>query len=140
MTRRRRVGSGIALVLVGLLSVNLGLPGRVTLATMTSTQSVGATISTATLHPPTGLGATATAGLIVTLTWTATVDLRATGYQVFRSTTNGGPYSQIATVTSRTTTTYVDVPLVPGTYYYVLKSYFASWTSSNSNQASALAL
>ena len=140
MTRRRRVGSGIAVVLAGLLSVNLGHPGRVALATMTATQSVDAVLSTATLHAPTGLGATAAVGLVVTLSWTATVDLRATGYQVFRSTTNGGPYSQIATVASRTTTTYVDVPLVPGTYYYVLKSYFGSWTSSNSNQASVLAL
>jgi hypothetical protein len=140
MTRRRRVGPGIAVMLVGLLSVNLGLPGQAALATMTATQAVDATFSTATLHAPTGLGATATAGLIVTLTWTATVDLRATGYQVFRSTTNGGPYTQIATVASRTTTTYVDVPLVPGTYYYVLKTYFGSWTSANSNQASVLAL
>jgi hypothetical protein len=139
MTRGRRVGSGIPVVLVGLLSVNLGLPGRVALATMTATQSVDAVLSTATLHAPTGLAATA-AGLVVTLTWTATVDVRATGYQVMRSTTNGGPYTQIATVASRTTTTYIDVPVVPGTYYYVLKTYFGPWTSANSNQASALAI
>ena len=73
------------------------------------------------------------------LAWTATVDTRATGYLVLRGTASGGPYTQIATITSRTTTTYQDTVPLPGFYYYVLQTYFASWTSANSNQASVLA-
>jgi hypothetical protein len=56
---------------------------------------------------------------------------------VLRSTVSGGPYSQIATVTPRTTTTYVDVVVGLGTRYYVLQTYYGSWTSVNSNQDSA---
>jgi hypothetical protein len=97
-------------------------------------------MSTETLDPPTSLNATATPGLVVDLTWTATVDLRATGYHVLRGTADGGPYTQIATIASRTTTSYQDLPLVPGTYYYVVRTSFASWTSVNSNQRSVFAL
>src|SRR3546814_16613128 len=46
--------------------------------------------TTETLDPPTNVNATATLGLVVTITWTPTVDTRATGYQILRSTTNGG--------------------------------------------------
>ena len=56
---------------------------------------------------------------------------------MFRSTSSGGPYTQIATITPGTTTTYVDVVIGLGTRYYVLQSYYGSWTSVNSNQDSA---
>jgi hypothetical protein len=118
----------------------LGQPVRHVLARMTDAETVASTLATETLDPPTSLNATASLGLVVNLTWTATVDTRATGYQVLRGTTNGGPYTQVATVTPRTTTAYVDVPVVPGTYYYVLRTYYASWTSVNSNQDSVFAL
>jgi hypothetical protein len=138
--RRRRVAKGVAILLVGLLATAFRWPAIAVLARMTDAETVGATFSTEVLDPPTALNATATLGLVVTLTWTATVDARATGYRVLRSTVNGGPYTQIATVNPRTTTTYVDLPLVPGTYYYVLRTYFGPWTSVNSNQDSAFAL
>ena len=118
----------------------LGRPVAPTLAILGDSESGSATFTTETLDPPTNLDATATLGLIVDLTWTATVDLRATGYEVLRGTTSGGPYTQIGTVTSRTTTTFQDLPLVPGTYYYVLRTYYGSWTSVNSNEDSVLAL
>jgi hypothetical protein len=140
MNHRRRVGSAVAVILACVVSADLGWPGHAALARLSDLETVPATFSTETLDPPTGLGATATAGLVVTLSWTATVDLRATGYQVFRSTTNGGPYTQVGTVPSRTTTTFIDIPVVPGTYYYVLKTYFGTWTSVNGNQASVVAL
>jgi hypothetical protein len=60
------------------------------------------------LAPPTGL--TAACGTTITLDWTATVDTYATGHRVFRATTPGGPYSQIAEITPRTTVTYDDTP------------------------------
>lgn len=144
MTIRRRgfaapIVPAAALLATALLA-GLARPVPVTLALMTETETVAATMSTEVLDPPTNLNATAQLGLIVNLTWTATVDLRATGYQVLRGTSNGGPYTQIGTVTPRTTTTFQDLPVVPGTYYYVLRSYYGSWTSVNSNQRSVVAL
>ena len=136
MIRRRRVGSAVAVVLACIVSADLGWPGTVALARLTDVQTVTATVSTETLDPPTNLNVTSLL-LVKTLTWTATVDIRATGYLVLRGTASGGPYSQIATVTPWTTTTYVDVVVLPGTYYYVLRSYYGSWTSVNSNQDSA---
>jgi len=70
----------------------------------------------------------------VSLTWTASSG--ATSYNVLRSTTNGGPYSQIAS--GVTTTSYLDTGLTNGTtYYYVVRAVNGAGTSGNSNQASA---
>ena len=87
-----------------------------------------------TLAPPTGL--TATGGATITLDWTATIDSYATGHRILRSTSPGGPYTQIAEITPRTTTTHVDSPAA-GTYYYVARAYYLGWESVNSNEASA---
>ncbi len=70
----------------------------------------------------------------VSLTWTASSG--ATSYNVLRSTTNGGPYSQIAGGVA--TTSYLDTGLTNGTtYYYVVQAVNANGTSGNSNQTSA---
>lgn len=97
----------------------------------TSTGSVGS----ATLDPPTSLAATGGTG--VTLTWTPTVDTWASGYSVWRAATSGGTYTSVGTVTPRSATTTSDAPGL-GTWYYVLRSTYASWTSANSNEASAI--
>lgn len=131
--------SALALALAGVLLAGGGT-ARPALARMGDLETVTATLSTETLDPPTNLEATAMLGLTVQLTWTATVDLRATGYRVMRGTASGGPYTLVGTVTSRTTTSFTDFPLVPGTYYYVVRTYFDSWTSANSNEDSAFAL
>ena len=77
-----------------------------------TTATSTATITAATLHPPTGLGAVA--GATVTLTWTPTVDPTAAGYYVFRSTTSGSGYAQIATVTPKTAATTTNTPAASG--------------------------
>lgn len=87
-----------------------------------------------TLNQPTSL--TASGGSAITLNWMATADTYASGHRVFRSTTTGGPYSQIAEVTPRTTTTYTDNP-ASGTYFYVARAFHQNWESANSNEASA---
>ena len=87
-----------------------------------------------TLDPATLLGATG--GASVDLSWTATADTYAGGHRVLRSTTSGGPYTQIAGVTPRTTTTYTDNPAA-GTYYYVVRAFYQNWESVNGNEASA---
>lgn len=62
----------------------------------------------------------------------------ATGYNLMRSTTNGGPYGLIA---SPVVTNYSDAPLNPGiTYYYVVAATNLSGSSPNSTQASAVPL
>ena len=59
----------------------------------------------------------------------------ATSYSVKRSTTSGGPYSQIAT---STTTSYTNTGLTNGTtYYYVVAAVNSTGASANSTQASA---
>lgn len=82
---------------------------------------------------PTGLTATAS-GSTINLSWTASTGTPA-GYFVSRSTVSGGPYTQIANVTSGTS--YADTGLANGTYYYVVAAYNSAGTSANSTQASA---
>ena len=92
------------------------------------------TFTTDTLDPPSGL--MAAGGASITLNWTATADTYATGHRVYRSTSSGGPYGQIAEVTPRTTTTYIDNPAA-GTYFYVTRAFHQNWESMDSNEASA---
>jgi hypothetical protein len=79
---------------------------------------------------PTNLVATG-GDAVVNLTWTASTG--ATGYNVKRSTTAGGPYAQIA---SPTAATYTDTSVTNGTaYYYVVSSLNAAGESANSSEA-----
>jgi fibronectin type 3 domain-containing protein len=84
---------------------------------------------------PTGLVATA-GNKQVSLDWNNNSESDMSYYIVYRSTTNGGPYSQI---TTRTTSDYNDVNLTNGTtYYYVIKAVDTSTNqSANSSQVSA---
>jgi fibronectin type 3 domain-containing protein len=81
---------------------------------------------------PTGLQATA-GNAQVSLTWTASTG--ATSYHVKRSTTSGGPYTQVA---APTTTSDSDTGLTNGTtYYYAVSALNAAGESANSSQVSA---
>lgn len=90
--------------------------------------------ATPTAAPPPPTGLTATAGnQKVSLTWSASSG--ATSYNVNRSTTSGGPYTQVTNVT---TTSDTDSGLTNGTtYYYVVAAVGATGTSANSSQVSA---
>ena len=125
-------GVGVALVL--LAAPVLALIGDADAVTSN-------TFTAATLQPPTSLTATASCQFLsprITLNWTATTSTGAVGYKVFRGTVNGGPYSEIATVAGRTTTSYLDTGVNLNTrYYYVLQSYVQNWRSADSNQATA---
>lgn len=82
---------------------------------------------------PTNLVATA-GDTKITLSWSAVSG--ATGYNVKRSTTAGGPYTTIAS--NVTGTSYEDDNVVNGTtYYYVVTVIGANGESANSNEASA---
>lgn len=82
---------------------------------------------------PTGLTATAVSSSQINLSWNAVSG--AIEYDVYRSTTSGGPYSQITTVS---TTSFQNTGLSPSTtYYYVVKAFDGTCESGFSNQASA---
>jgi hypothetical protein len=81
---------------------------------------------------PTGL--TASPGNAqVTLAWNASTG--ATSYHVKRSTTSGGPYTQVGAPTA---TNYTDTGLTNGTpYYYVVSAVNSGGESANSTEATA---
>jgi predicted carbohydrate-binding protein with CBM5 and CBM33 domain len=82
---------------------------------------------------PTGVAAAAGSAQIQ-LNWNAVA--AATGYNVKRSTTNGGPYANVATAVSGTT--FSNTGLTNGTtYYYVVTAVNASGESPVSTQVSA---
>jgi len=69
----------------------------------------------------------------VVLSWAASSN--ATGYYVNRSTTNGGPYTQI---TAQSASTFTDTDLTNGIqYFYVVSAYNSTGQSANSAQVSA---
>jgi fibronectin type 3 domain-containing protein len=82
---------------------------------------------------PTGLNATA-GNASVGLAWNASAG--ATSYNVLRSTTDGGPYGNVATGVN--SASYTDNTVVNDTtYYYVVQAANSAGTSGNSDQASA---
>ena len=87
---------------------------------------------------PTGLAVSASSSQIA-LTWTASSGLGTITYTVYRSTTSGSGYSQIAT--SLSTTSYTDTAATNGTtYFYAVKATSLGGTSSYSSEANATSL
>jgi fibronectin type 3 domain-containing protein len=65
----------------------------------------------------------------VTLSWTASTSTVA-GYNVYRSSVSGGPYTKL-NASPDTSTTYVDSAVQAGqTYYYVVTSVDSAGTES----------
>ena len=82
---------------------------------------------------PTGVATSGTTQTGTTVSWTASSG--ATSYKIFRSTTSGGPYSQVGT---STTTSFTDSGLTCNTtYFYVVTASNGTCDSGNSAQASA---
>ncbi|HEY1718361.1 MAG TPA: glycosyl hydrolase family 28 protein [Verrucomicrobiae bacterium] len=89
--------------------------------------------------PPPGIPTNFTAlgtNLLIQLNWSASSN--AAGYNLKRSTTNGGTYSLLASVAG---TNYSDPAVNPGTtYYYVVSATNSAGESANSIQAGAIPL
>ena len=83
---------------------------------------------------PTGLTATATGANTIELSWTG---VAADSYRIYRATSSGGPYSQIAS--GILTTTYNDTSVSGGTtYFYVVRALNnPNCESADSNEATA---
>lgn len=93
---------------------------------------VAATPEPALPAAPTGLVAIPD-NMLVTLTWNAANE--ASSYNVKRSTTAGGPYTQIGSANAGT---YTDASVTNGvTYYYVVSAVNVTGESANSTEASA---
>lgn len=108
-----------------------------------STANTGNSATAGQLAAATGLSASSDTLICrITLSWTATSTTWASGHKAYRSTSAGGPFALIATVSPRTTTTYADqdAALRAGvTYYYQIRAYYSTttWLSAASNTANA---
>jgi hypothetical protein len=127
---RRAVILALALLGVAVLPA-----APVSLARFTAAGATAATLRTGSLAAPTALAGTG--GATAKLTWTPSTSTAATGYQVLRSSTSGSGYTQVGTVTPVSAATTTDSPAT-GTWYYVLRTALASWTSGLSGQASVI--
>jgi hypothetical protein len=106
------------------------------LATFTAGSAAAPLVQTSSLGAPSNL--TVASGT-TTLSWGQSTSTWATGTRIYRATTSGGSYLQIAQIANSTTTTYTDAP-GSGSFYYVVRAYYdgngANWTSPDSNEAS----
>jgi hypothetical protein len=100
----------------------------------TNSAEVSATPAAPASPPPTPANLQAVAGNAeISLSWSASAG--ASSYDVKRSATSGGPYTQIATPS---TNSYSDTRLTNGTtYYYVVCAANSAGQSSNSAQVNA---
>lgn len=102
--------------------------------------TVSITVTPVNDPPAAPANLTATAGVgKVTLDWADGTDPEGDlqGYNVYRSTAEGGPYDKINGAVVATSA-YVDAAVVNGTaYYYVVTAVDSSSESSHSNEASA---
>jgi hypothetical protein len=106
-------GSNICNVVVVQRVTNASLPGGVCL---TGTGSVAHSVS---------------------LNWNASSSSGVTGYNLYRGTTTGGPYTLLTSL--GVATSYTDSSVASGqTYYYVVRALNSSGESGNSNQAQAV--
>jgi hypothetical protein len=98
----------------------------------------GATLVQQVVNAALGEGCSATISHSVSLNWTASASASIAGYNVYRSTTSGGPYSQLNS-SLVTSTSYSDGSVAAGqTYYYVTTAVDTSNNqSAYSNQAQA---
>jgi hypothetical protein len=128
MRRRAPVISAAVLVLA-----LTGTP--MTLARFVEVDASTATFAADVLAPPTALTASGGSGGI-RLRWTATPDTYAAGYRVYRSSTSGSGFGEIALVTPQAAVTVLDVPAT-GTWFYLLRSTYQAWTSVPTAQVSA---
>ena len=104
--------------------------------TITGTGGGGGGGDTTPPSAPISLGATA-GNASAALTWAPNTESDLAGYNVYRSTTTGGPYTKDNTALV-TTRSYNDTGLTNGTkYYWVVQAVDTSTnTSGNSNEAS----
>ncbi len=90
-------------------------------------------------EPPTTLAVSGATASQVSLTWTASASTTVVGYNVYRSTTSGGPYTKVNNSGIVAATVFPDMSVASGTtYYYVVRAVDpGNLESINSNEVSA---
>lgn len=128
-------------VIAVLLFAGMTTPAAAAAAFLAAAPPTSLEVSSGALAPPTSPAAADGCTLIpllnvwIDLSWVATTSTWADGYQIARSTTNGGPYTVVATVGGHGTTTYRDGGLaLSSRYYYVIRATKFAWTSSPTAQ------
>lgn len=133
----------LAAALTGMLLAGQLALGSTSAAMRGTTTNAGSQWTADRLSPATNLSVTPGATCAMNLSWTISPSTWATGYKVYRTANpSSSPYALVATVFSRATSTYVDTDSSMKfglRYYYVIRSYRASWVSAESNSVNALA-
>ncbi|HET7566990.1 MAG TPA: hypothetical protein VFJ91_03305 [Gaiellaceae bacterium] len=138
---RRRHGAAAALGLATLAA--LLLAGGALGAWAGSAIGGPESLVSATLDAPTGISVVRGtcvkhSSYPLVVSWTGSTSPAVAGYEIFQSTTSGGPYTSLGTV-SAATRSYTDSSTTYNTtYYYVVKSLRNTWRSAASAQGSAL--
>lgn len=96
----------------------------------------GIVSATPAFPPPTSLTLVSHTGTTATMSWVASTAPDVTGYDVHRSTTSGGSYTVVGSLPG-TATSFVDIGLGEGTFYWVVTAKSASEESAYSNEISA---
>ena len=132
--------SGVLTAASPVQTIDVDVTGAIRLTLEVTNVQAGVTndycdwVSARILVPPQPTDLTsAPAGNAINLSWDAPPG--ATGYNIFRSTTNGGPYSFLGTSTA---TTYADTNAQPDiVYYYIVSALTTNGQTTNSLPASA---
>lgn len=101
-----------------------------------STAAQSHTLASGVLQPPTAPGTahgpcTPALSSSIVVSWSATASTWAAGYIVSRATAAAGPYVDIATVSGRGATTYLNSPLpFSTTFHYRVRAIKAAWSST----------
>lgn len=131
MSRRR--------VVVGLAAIALASVQAVASAVWVDGSSASMAYSSAVLAAPTSPSTapgvcTVLSNDQIIVTWSASASTWATGYEIARSTTSGGPYSVVGTV-GAAQVSFSDGPLAfSTTYHYVVRATKHTWRSPDSAQ------
>jgi predicted Ser/Thr protein kinase len=134
--RRLRRALGVLLLMVAAIAANL-VAGFFLLPRFEPVRVV----RPRPLHPPTALAARSEcAGFLearVAVSWQPTRSASARGYDVYRATVTGGPYSSVGVVDG-SQSAFVDEGVEPGTrYFYVVRATAGPRRSEPSGQAQA---
>jgi fibronectin type 3 domain-containing protein len=85
-------------------------------------------------QPPTNVAQGPVSPGSIGVIWEFSLSGDATGYNVYRSTTSGGPYTQVGSLPA-SAFSFTDTSVASGTtYYYVVRAAAGSVESVNSNE------
>lgn len=130
-----------ALLLLLLASLAGGMVGSTGAAYNGRSGNAGAFATAALAAPGNVDAAVQSNGGSVQVTWSATASSWATGHRVYRATSSGGPYTEVAAYADRTTLSYSQAP-GPGIYYYQVRAYYtgngANWESQGNEVTGAI--